>query len=65
MTTISVELSEEQERALKERARALGVRPEELAAAVLTDGLAASDIEFRDAAKRIVEKNCELYERLR
>ncbi len=65
MTTISVELSDEQGRALKERALALGVRPEDLAAAVLNDGLSMSDVEFSSAARRIIEKNRELYERLR
>ncbi len=42
----------------------LGLAPEELARAALTDLLGTGDAEFQAVAARIVEKNRELYRRL-
>lgn len=64
MTTISVELSQQEEEHLRERAKALHVTPEALAAAVLKSGLAVDDPAFRKTAADILEKNRELYRRL-
>lgn len=64
MTTISVELSQQEERQLRERAAALKVSPEALAAAVLKNGLAADDQSFKKVAAEVIEKNRELYRRL-
>lgn len=62
---ISVEVNGDQERRLTEAARRLNVRPEELAAAAVQDLLAQTEEEFRQAATRVLEKNRELYRRLR
>lgn len=64
MTTISVELSQQEERQLRERAAALKVSPEALAAAVLKNGLGADDQSFKKVAAEVIEKNRELYRRL-
>ncbi len=62
---ISIELTEEQRRRLEEAAAPLGVRPEALAQAVLTDALAARAEDFDRAARHVLNKNAELYRRLR
>jgi hypothetical protein len=62
--TISVELSLQEELRLRERARELNVAPEELAAAVLKDGLATSDPDFNKILAAVLDKNRELYQRL-
>jgi hypothetical protein len=49
---------------LEREAARLGVPPQELAKAVLADLLAAPDEAFNDAAKRVLDKNRELYRRL-
>ena len=64
VTTISVELSLQEEQRLRERARELNVAPEELAAAVLKDGLATSDPDFNTILAAVLDKNRELYQRL-
>lgn len=64
MTTISVELSEQEEQRLRERARELNVAPEALAAAVLKDGLSTSDPDFKKILAAVLDKNHELYRRL-
>ena len=51
------------DRLLAEAAR-LGLSPEELARAALTDLLATPDAEFQAVAARVVAKNRELYKRL-
>ena len=64
MTTISVEITQQDEERLKARARALHVTPEALASAVLKSGLAAEDAGFERVAAEVIEKNRELYRRL-
>ena len=64
MTTISVELPQQVEQELRERARELNVAPEELAAAVLKDGLATPDPDFKRILASVLDKNRELYKRL-
>ncbi len=61
---ISVELSAVEAELLTNTAMRLGVRPEELARATLTDALSADKEEFRKAAEYVLEKNRNLYRRL-
>ena len=61
---IAIELSGPQESQLRERAKALGVAPEELARAAVADLLTQSDEDFRTAAEHVLQKNAELYRRL-
>jgi hypothetical protein len=61
---VAYELSPEQAERLRTEAIRLGVAPEDLARAALTDLLATPDPEFEQAAARVVAKNQELYKRL-
>jgi hypothetical protein len=49
---------------LRAEAKRLGLSPEDLARAALTDLLATPDAEFQAVADRVVAKNRELYKRL-
>ena len=51
------------DRLLKEAAR-LGVAPDELAKAALTDLLASQGSDFEAAARAVLDRNRELYRRL-
>jgi antitoxin FitA len=62
--TISIELSAEEIERLTRAATRLGVRPEELAHAILTDALNSDQEEFHRAAEYVLAKNRELYRRL-
>jgi hypothetical protein len=62
--TISLELSAAEVELLTNTAARLGVRPEELARATLTDALSGDKGEFRKAAEYVLEKNQDLYRRL-
>jgi hypothetical protein len=62
---ISFELTGPQEEQLAEAARRLNVPAEALAAAALRDLVGQPDPAFEHAARRVLEKNRELYERLR
>jgi hypothetical protein len=65
VTTISVELSEQEEQQLRARARELQVTPEALAAALVKTNLVINDDSaFKSAAVSVIEKNRELYRRL-
>jgi len=61
---LSIELSEAEGTRLREEARRLGVEPEDLARAALTDLLQSEDEDFRKAAEHVLRKNEELYRRL-
>ena len=61
---LSFELPPAQAERLRIEAARLGVSPEDLARAALTDLLAVSDAEFESAAARVLAKNRELYKRL-
>ena len=63
--SISLNLDDEQSRRLEARARELGVDPGELAKAAVNDLLSRPDDEFNRAAQFVLEKNRELYRRLR
>ena len=62
--SFSLDLNDEQTRRLEERARELGVDPRDLAKAAVNDLLSRADDDFDRAAKRVLEKNRELYRRL-
>ena len=62
--TISIDLSELQEEELRQRAKSLGIAPEELAKAAIADLLANQADDFEQAAERVLRKNEELYRRL-
>jgi len=61
---LAFELPDAQAEKLREEAKRLGLSPEDLARAALSDLLATPDAEFRAAATRILQKNQELYRRL-
>jgi len=62
--SISLKLDSEQSSRLEERARELGVDPQELARAAVNDLLGRSADDFDRAAKFVLNKNQELYRRL-
>ncbi len=61
---LAFELPPTQANRLRQEADRLGVAPDELAKAALTDLLASQAPEFEAAARRILERNRELYRRL-
>ncbi len=61
---LSIELSPADTERLAEEAGRLGVTPERLAHAAVSDLLARDQEDFVAAARRILEKNRELYRRL-
>jgi len=61
---LAFELPASQAEKLQAEAERLGLSPEDLARAALTDLLAMPDAEFQTVAARVVEKNRELYRRL-
>ena len=60
----TIDLSPAQAERLRKEAERLGLAPEELARAAITDLLATPDDEFARAADRVLRKNEELYRRL-
>ena len=61
---VALDLPPAQAERLREEAARLGVGPDELAKAALTDLLGTHDIEFEAVARRVLDKNRELYRRL-
>ena len=61
---LPVELTESQLESLRQRAKALGISPEQLAAAAVADLVAKPAEDFERAAARVLAKNSELYRRL-
>jgi predicted transcriptional regulator len=62
---LAIELSEAQERRLTEIAGRLNIPPQELAEAAIRELVSQPDAQFGHVALRLIEKNQELYERLR
>ena len=62
--TISIQLPEDAERRLKEAANRLQVPVADLAAAALRDFVTPPSEEFEQVARKVLEKNQELYRRL-
>jgi hypothetical protein len=61
---LSIDLKDVQISLLRQTAAKLGVPVEDLARAAVSDLLVAEDDEFAEAARRVLEKNKELYKRL-
>jgi hypothetical protein len=61
---LTIDLSPAQAERLRQEAERLGLAPEELARAAISDLLATPDEEFTRAADRVLRKNEELYRRL-
>jgi hypothetical protein len=61
---LAFELPPAQAERLRQEAARLGVAPEDLAKAALSDLLATHDPDFEAAARRVLDKNHELYRRL-
>ena len=61
---LAVELPPAEAEKLRAEAERLGVSPEDLARAALTDLLSTPDPAFDAAARRVLAKNRELYKRL-
>jgi hypothetical protein len=64
MTSITVDLTEDQLAGLRKLASRLGVTVEELVRASVSDILSQPEEDFRKAADNVLEKNAELYRRL-
>lgn len=61
---MDLELSQSVIEQLNERAKSLGIRPEELARAAVADLVSRPAEEFENAAEYVLKKNAELYRRL-
>jgi hypothetical protein len=61
---LPVDLTESQLEALRQRAKALGIAPEQRAAAAIADLVTKPAEDFEQAAARVLSKNSELYQRL-
>jgi hypothetical protein len=61
---VELELSQSVIEQLNERAKSLGIRPEELARAAVADLVSRPAEEFENAAEHVLKKNAELYRRL-
>lgn len=64
MTTVTVSLSEEEMRRLEELSKREGLTIEQMVRVGLNDFIGQPDESFQAAARRIMEKNAELYRRL-
>jgi hypothetical protein len=64
MSTITVAIPEERLAQLNERAKELGVVPEELVRVSIGELLTRPEPEFEQAVNYVLEKNTELYRRL-
>ncbi len=62
--TVMIELTPEQEERLKSAAAPLGLSPQELAEAAVKDLISKPASDFDDAARQVLAKNKELYDRL-
>jgi predicted transcriptional regulator len=63
--SLAIKLTAEQERRLGEIAQRLSVSPSTLAEAAVRELVAQPEADFDRISRRILEKNRELYERLR
>ncbi len=64
MKTLVLHIEDSKADALQQKARRLGLEPEDLLEASLDDLIAQPDADFDVAAKRVLSKNDELYRRL-
>jgi hypothetical protein len=61
---LTIDLSPAQAERLRQEAERLGLAPEDLARAAVADLLGTRGEDFEAAAKRVLQKNEELYRRL-
>jgi hypothetical protein len=65
MSTLTLQISDEQMRSLRERAQIAGLTPEEIVARGIEEWIHQPQGEsFEEALKYVLEKNRELYRRL-
>ena len=64
MATITVEIDDSKATILREKAKKLGLEPEQFVLATIEDLLGQPEADFRAAMQRVLSKNKELYERL-
>jgi hypothetical protein len=64
MTTITVQIEDAKAQALREKANRFGLRPEQFLTASVEDLIGQPDPDFDSAARRVLSKNQELYQRL-
>lgn len=64
MTTMTLQLDDAKADALRNRAQRVGLEPEQLLRASVDDLIAQPDVDFDQAANRVLAKNRELYRRL-
>ena len=64
MTTVTVSLSDEEMRRLEELSKREGLTVEQMVRLSINDFIGQPDESFRTAARRVMEKNAELYRRL-
>ena len=64
MTTMTLQLDDAKADALRKRAQRVGLEPEQLLRASVDDLIAQPDVDFDQAANRVLAKNRELYRRL-
>jgi len=64
MKQITIQIDDEKASLLREKAMRYGLRPEQFITASIEDLIGQPDPDFDQAAKRVLEKNKELYNRL-
>jgi len=64
MTTMTLQLDDVRADALRKKAERVGLEPEQLLRASIDDLIAQPDVDFDQAANRVLSKNRELYRRL-
>lgn len=64
MTTITISLQDKVLDQLRQKAREVGLSPEELARVGLESWLRQGSADFEEAARYVFDKNAELYRRL-
>ena len=64
MTTMTLQLDDVRADALRKKAERVGLEPEQLLRASVDDLIAQPDVDFDQAANRVLSKNGELYRRL-
>ena len=64
MATITVEIEDSKAALLQERAKKIGLLPEQFVNAYIDDLIAQPEPQFEDAMRRVLAKNKELYKRL-
>lgn len=64
MTTITIRIEDSKAASLREIAQRFGLSPDQLVAASIEDLLSQPEPEFEAAARRVLAKNKELYQRL-